>query len=97
MTSNDCKSQCDALKMAQMSQLITSPVEDVTQSMEDPAMGSAASEMAHHLAVNGKGTIVHMIQGVGMGRSSVIEIDIELHDDGKRCEAVKLVDLLYRF
>jgi len=58
--------------------------------MEDPATGSAASALASYLALKEGGRYFEIVQGVEMGRKSVIGVEVELHEDRKSCKAVKL-------
>lgn len=60
------------------------------QDMEDPATGSAASALASYLTLNGRGTRYKILQGVEMGRKSVISVEVELNEDGISCKAVRL-------
>ncbi|TAQ91657.1 hypothetical protein B7494_g112 [Chlorociboria aeruginascens] len=59
--------------------------------MEDPATGSAACALACFLALKGKrGRSFEVVQGVEMGRRSVIGVEVRLEEDGRGIEEVKL-------
>ena len=58
--------------------------------LEDPATGSAASDLAAYLSLENKGTgknfKYEIVQGVEMGRQSEILIEVEMNDDGSISE-----------
>jgi PhzF family phenazine biosynthesis protein len=63
--------------------------------MEDPATGSAACALASFLALTGVGVQgkvgrYEMIQGVEMGRRSVIGVDVEVEGGGQKVQSVRL-------
>jgi PhzF family phenazine biosynthesis protein len=61
------------------------------EAMEDPATGSAACALGTYLALNGHGTRrFEIVQGVEMGRRSVIGVEVVIDESGQMVESVKL-------
>lgn len=61
------------------------------EKMEDPATGSAASALGCYLALqDGATKRFEMVQGVEMGRRSVIGVEVVVDEMGKKVESVRL-------
>lgn len=61
------------------------------EAMEDPATGSAACALGSYLALKSKRSQrFEMVQGVEMGRRSVIGVEVQLDDVGTKVEKVRL-------
>jgi predicted PhzF superfamily epimerase YddE/YHI9 len=63
----------------------------VESTMEDPATGSAACALSSYLALKDNSTKrFEMTQGVEMGRTSVIGVEVVIDIEGRRVQSVKL-------
>jgi predicted PhzF superfamily epimerase YddE/YHI9 len=66
----------------------------VTETLEDPATGSAASALSSYLTLQegtpGQSIKYNITQGVEMGRQSDIGVEVKLAEDGKKVESVHI-------